>query len=213
MKTMYIILSFCIGLLAGYILFHKKCNQKAITSIPSVDSAKNQLQIIVSDKRIYDLRFKHLKDSLSKKLSLQSVVISSQKKALIQSREHLKQIVFQLKTDSFANRDTVLVDSLSFELQQLHIETDTLVNSYESEIKLYHAMVAVRDSEIVLNNKAFIKLKDFSNERLLREQELTNNLNTALKALRRKKLQNKLLAGGMLFISGVTTVLFIKARQ
>lgn len=213
MKTMYIILSFCFGLFLGYVLFHKQCKEFKTVHSPTIDSAKKELHIMVTDKRIYDLRFKLVKDSLTKKLYSQAILISSQKKVLFQSREHLNQLVFQLKTDSFANRDTVLIDSLSFGLEQLHTDTDTLINSFENKIKLYQAMVAVRDSEIVLNNKAFIKLNNFSNEQLIREQQLTNDLNTTLKALRRKRMQNKLLAGGMLFISGVTTVLFIKARQ
>ncbi len=210
---MYIILSFCFGLFLGYLLFNKKCIENNLVSVSKIDSAKKEFQILVSDKRIYDLRFKNIKDSLSKKLTSQNGLLAIQKKALMQSQEHLNQLVFQLKTDSFANHDTVLIDSLGFEIYAMQQKVDTLIENYESKIKLYTAMVAVRDSELVFVNKAFLALSDFSKEQLLREQQLTNDLNTTLKALRRKKLQNKLLAGGMLFISGVTTVLFIKARQ
>lgn len=213
MKTMYIILSFCFGLFLGYVLFNKQCRESSIAVAPKIDSAKKELKVIVTDKLIYDLRFKNIKDSLTKKLSVQSVLLASLKKNLTQSQAHLHQLLFQLKTDSFANRDTVLIDSLGFELQTTQLQTDTLIETYECKNKLFTAMVAVRDSELVLTNKSFATLTDFSKEQLSREQQLTNDLNTALKTLRRKRIQNKIWAGGMLFISGIATTLLIKSRQ
>ncbi len=213
MKTMYIILSFCVGLFLGYLLFNSHCRENKIVVVPKLDSAKKELQIIVSDKLIYELRFKNVKDSLTKKLSAQNETIASQKKALLKSQAHLQHLAFQLKTDSFANRDTVLVDSLGFDLQEAQLETDTIIESYERKLKVYVAMVAVRDSELVFVNKSFNTVTDFSKEQLMREQQLTIDLNTTLKALNRKRIQNKIWAGGMLFISGVATTLFIKSRQ
>ena len=210
---MYIILSFCFGLFLGYVLFNKHCKENNIAVVPKIEYAKKELQVIVTDKLIYELRFKNAKDSLTKKLSIQNSLLASQKKALVKSQEHLKQLVFQLKTDSFANRDTVLIDSLSFEIQTSQTQTDTLIENYERKLKLYNAMVAVRDSELVFANKSFNTLTNFSKEQLIREQQLTNDLNTALKSLRKKRIQNKIWAGGMLFISGIATTLLIKSRQ
>lgn len=210
---MYIILSFCFGLFLGYLLFNKHCKENNIVVVPKIETAKKELQVIVTDKLIYELRFKNVKDSLTKKLSIQNSLLASQKKALVQSQEHLKQLVFQLKTDSFANRDTVLIDSLSFEIQASQIKTDTIIETFERKLKLYNAMVAVRDSELVSVNKSFHTLANFSKEQLAREQQLTIDLNTALKSLRKKRIQNKIWAGGMLFISGVATTLLIKSRQ
>lgn len=210
---MYIILSFCFGLFLGYILFNKHCKENSITINSSLDSSKKELQIIVTDKRIYDLRFKNVKDSLTNKLLAQNNLIVKQKKELAKSQAHLQHLVFQLKTDSFANRDTVVVDSLGFVLQETQLETDTMIASYERKLKVYEAMVAVRDSELVFVNKSFHRVTDFSKEQLLREQQLTIDLNTTLKALRKKRIQNKIWAGGMLFISGIATTLFIKSRQ
>ncbi len=210
---MYIILSFCLGLFLGYLLFNKHCNENKNIVVPKIDSSKKELQNIVFEKQTYALRFRRVKDSLLTKISKQNNFIINQKKALLKSQEHIKQLVFQLKIDSCANRDTLLIDSLGFEIQSTQLVTDTLIQHLENSVTIYKSMVAVRDSELVFINKSFNSITDFSKEQLLREQHLTNELNTALKALRKKRIQNKIWAGGMLFISGVATTLFINSRQ
>lgn len=210
---MYIILSFCLGLFLGYLLFNKHCNETKNIVVPKIDSSKKELQNIVFEKQTYALRFRRVKDSLLTKISKQNNFIINQKKALLKSQEHIKQLVFQLKIDSCANRDTLLIDSLGFEIQSTQLVTDTLIQHLENSVTIYKSMVAVRDSELVFINKSFKSITDFSKEQLLREQQLTNELNTALKALRKKRIQNKIWAGGMLFISGVATTLFINSRQ
>jgi hypothetical protein len=213
MKTMYIILSFCVGLLLGYILFKSHCTHKEFEISTNLDKEKEQLQAINTLKIIYNRKFRILKDSLSGKLESQNKLLSKQKIALSKSQEHLNNLLFQLKSDSFPNRDTSVIYSLSFEIHNSQSQIDTLIITYEQKNKIYQAMVAVRDSELVILNNSYTSINDFSKEQLLREQQLTNDLNTALKSLRRKRIQNKILAGGMLFISGVATTLLIKSRQ
>lgn len=210
---MYIILSFCVGLFLGFILFKSYCTHKPSEIATNLDKEKEQLQEINTIKIIYDRKFRILKDSLSDKLLVQNKLLSKQKIILLKSQEHLNHLLFQLKADSFPNRDTAVIDSLSFEIRNTALESDTLINTYELKNKTYQAMVAVRDSELVILNKSYASINDFSKEQLLREQQLTNDLNTSLKSLRRKRIQNKILAGGMLFISGIATTLLIKSRQ
>lgn len=210
---MYIILSFCVGLLLGYILFKSHCTHKEFEISTNLDKEKEQLQAINTLKIIYNRKFRILKDSLSGKLESQNKLLSKQKIALSKSQEHLNNLLFQLKSDSFPNRDTSVIYSLSFEIHNSQSQIDTLIITYEQKNKIYQAMVAVRDSELVILNNSYTSINDFSKEQLLREQQLTNDLNTALKSLRRKRIQNKILAGGMLFISGVATTLLIKSRQ
>lgn len=84
---------------------------------------------------------------------------------------------------------------------------------YENKVDLTENLVAIRDSEIVICNRSYSQLKDFIDEQARREQKLTEDLNTLLKQQKKKRLQNRLLAGGMLFISGIATTLFIKSRE
>ncbi len=74
------------------------------------------------------------------------------------------------------------------------------------------SMVAIRDSQIELCDQSYRETKDLLLEQSKREQQLTENLNVALKQLKRKRFQNRVLAAGMLFVSGIITTLYIKSK-
>ncbi len=56
-------------------------------------------------------------------------------------------------------------------------------------------------------------MQNLVHEQVALERQLTSDLNTALKQQKRTRLKNRLLAIGMLFVSGITTSLIIKAKQ
>lgn len=85
--------------------------------------------------------------------------------------------------------------------------TDSLVSDYEYKIKLTETKCAVRDSEIVICNKAYSGLKDLVKEQAMREQQLTESLNEALKQQRKKRLQNRFLTGECYLSRGLPQVL------
>jgi hypothetical protein len=74
------------------------------------------------------------------------------------------------------------------------------------------SMVAIRDSQIEVCDRSYQEAKDLMLEQSKREQQLTENLNVALKQLKRKRFQNRILASGMLFVSGIITTLYIKSK-
>ena len=77
--------------------------------------------------------------------------------------------------------------------------------------KLMEKMVAVRDTQLLICNQSYREVKDLIREQEQREQQLTENLNLALKQLKQKRFQNRLLAAGMLFVSGIAATLYIKS--
>lgn len=212
MKTLYIIISFCLGLLLGYVLFKSGLKPNSTEAFHLPSNTLSQLNQMDSARLASQYKFTFYKDSLSKKLNAQTFLIGSQKKRLIHFQQKINQLVFQLQTDSIQG-DSLLTDSLGIAITDSQIQTDTLIASYERKCQLYDTLLAVRDSQILILNKSYGQLQDFAKEQALREQQLTNDLNTTLKALNRKRNQNRILAGGMLFISGVATTLFIKSRQ
>lgn len=206
-------MAFCLGLLIGYNFLKFRLNKNPVDDHSLVDISTTKLKGIDSLKLIYTLRFAGIKDSLFIKAKKQSDLITKQKKELLLAQNRVEQELYLLKVDGVSKQDTCFIDSLSIAIRHETVLSDTLSEAYELKLKLYTAMVAVRDSELVFLNKSYADMHDVAKEQALKEQQLTTDLNTTLKSLRRKRIQNRLLAGGMLFISGVTTTLFIKSRQ
>lgn len=69
--------------------------------------------------------------------------------------------------------------------------------------------LANRDSTIRFYVRIESTLKDLQKQQDLNNQVLTQQLNTAYKMQKKKARQNKLLSGGLLILSGITSALFI----
>lgn len=145
----------------------------------------------------------------SDKDSLQTVVIEK-KKALSTYRNKAALLEDQLKY-VIANADSSYVmpdslKSLAYDYFAAQALNDT---SCDSTINTLEQIVANRDTTIVLFKKSEKNMRDLQREQELRNQLLTEELNTAYKVQKKKILQNKFLAGGLIFISGLTTTLLI----
>lgn len=213
MKTIYIIMSFCFGLLIGYLLFKSRSHATRFNSFDAIKRENEKLKIIQLSKLYQDNRFRLLKDSLSAKTITLKNELERSKKEFLKAQQKVKQELLLLKMDSNSRQDMCFTDSLHFAIQNLNSQTDSLLQGYELQLKYHRSMVAIRDSEIVILNKSHTALVDLSREQALREQRLSEDLNTTLKALQKKRRQNRILAGGMLFMSGVITTIVIKSHQ
>lgn len=85
-------------------------------------------------------------------------------------------------------------------------------SSCTEAIRSLEQIVINRDSSICLYKKNEANQRDLQREQMLREQQLTEQLNTAYKVQRKKILQNKFLAGGLVFITGFTATLLINQK-
>lgn len=212
MKTVYIIISFCIGLLIGHLLFPTEKEIKPPIA-DAVQQTKNKLTVIDSSMFEGKVHFLQQNDSLKQKLAVTNSLLSIHKSLLASERSRVRRLLDRLEIESTANSDSTITDSLCLQINSLNAKTDSLIAYYERKDSLMQSMVAIRDSQIELCDKSYQQTKDLLLEQSQREQQLTENLNTALKQLKRKRLQNRILAAGMLFVSGITTTLFIKSRQ
>jgi hypothetical protein len=79
----------------------------------------------------------------------------------------------------------------------------------DTTIALLEQGIIKKDSIIFLHRNVENQLRDLSKEQLLKEQYLTNQLNTAYKVQRSKTRQNKILKGGLLILSGIITSILL----
>lgn len=212
MKTVYIIIAFCIGLFIGHLLFPTEKDIKPPVS-EAVQQTKEKLNVIDSSMFEGKVRFLAQNDSLKQKLVVTNSLLSIHKSLLASERSRVKRLLDRLETNTIANADSTLADSLCLQINSMNAKTDSLIGHYERRDSIMQSMVAIRDSQIELCDQSYQQTKDLLLEQSQREQQLTENLNVALKQLKRKRLQNRILAAGMLFVSGITTTLFIKSRQ
>lgn len=141
--------------------------------------------------------------------SLQREVVEK-KKALASYRVKAKRLKDRLKS-VLENNDSVYVrtDSLKPLAYDYFAAQNDNNTSCDSTIKTLEQIIANRDTSIVLFRKSETNIRDLQREQELRNQLLEDELNTAYKAQKKKVRQNKLLAGGLIFISGFATTLLI----
>lgn len=164
----------------------------------------------------YNVAFEKLKtysDSLQKELSFTQSKLKATKFKLNESQTALVALA-EKKSDTLSF-EQLLNDCDSLKQQTLLYITwvDSIQTIYDTNIVQLQEMVAIKDSQIVVCNSSYAQLKGLLDENLERERKLTEDLNTAYKSQRRKVLQNKLLAGGMLILSGIATTLYINANK
>lgn len=164
----------------------------------------------------YNVAFEKLKthsDSLQKELSFTKSKLKATKLKLSQSQTAL--VTLAKKKSDTLSFVQLLNDCDSLKQQTLAYVAwvDSTQSIYDTNIVQLQEMVAIKDSQIVVCNSSYAQLKGLLDENLERERKLTEDLNTAYKSQRRKVLQNKLLVGGMLILSGIATTLYINANK
>lgn len=100
--------------------------------------------------------------------------------------------------------------------EQVHLFAnlfDSLKCDYEKKITQSNNLLAIKDSQIVINTTLYSQLKDSTDENLKLKQNLAKDLETAYEQQRKNRIQNKVLAAGFLILSGITATLFIDYRK
>jgi len=131
----------------------------------------------------------------------------AQKRSVVTAR------LVKIKSDTATKCDPQVLDSLSSQIASANQSSDSLITCYEKKDSLMTQILANKDTQLLLCNSSYRQIRDLAQEGMLREQQLTESLNTALKAQKRKRLQNRWLATGLVFISGITTTFYIKSKQ
>jgi len=206
----------CTALITVLILSLSTCNFSGENIKPDKQELIKAEVKLNSIDDAYKIAFDELKthsDSLQKQLNFTQAKLKAAKFRLNQSQIALVALA-QKKSDT-TSFEVLLNDSDSLKMQTLaYIDrVDSMQCIYESNILQLENLVATKDSQIVISRNAYSDLKNLFDENLKRERKLTEDLNTAYKVQRRKTLQNKLLAGGFLILSGISATLYINANK
>lgn len=214
MKRVPLVILFT-ALITGLFLSLSTCNtgEKVKPDKTEIIKASEKAERIETN---YKTAFESLKthsDSLQKELSATQSKLKVTKFKLNQSQVALVALA-EKKSDTL-NVEQLLNDCDSLKQQTLAYVAwvDSTQSIYESNISQLENMVAIKDSQVVICRASYLQIKGLLDENLERERKLSDDLNTAYKSQRRKVLQNKLLAGGMLILSGIATTLYINANK
>ena len=164
---------------------------------------KEKLEAIVKyENRLFELQ--NTNYSLTAIVSEKKKSISVYRAKAKYLQKELKQTITQLDTSYFKGGDSLspLLDSLIVEQQLSDRACDQTVQALEN-------LVANRDSSLIFHKLVENNFRELQKEQELRHHYLTQQLNTAFKNQRKKSRQNKLLAGGLLILSGITTSLLL----
>jgi len=212
MRTFHIILAFCAGLFTGYLFFDNdpgirkplsNAGQDVIVSLQHIDTAKVKAESVLQKRNTL----------LAGQLLLVNSQLNESRATLSKERQKVKVIQTRLLNDTNTCKDSLLLQNLALQIDTLNAATDSLVGNYEFKIHIAESSIAIRDSQLVICNTAYQDAQSLVQEQAARERQLTDQLNTVLKQQRKKHIQNRVLAIGMLFVSGFTTSMIIKSKQ
>jgi hypothetical protein len=207
-----IIIGLIIGavMLGAFVLFDKSSTSPKSLKPDKAQLVKDEKAVAFIDKH-YTLALNRLKehgDSLETELRITKEKLSAAKLLLGQT---------ELLTVHLAEKDTAHetirqkitdCDSLKAQVLLFASKVDSTQELYDCAVSRLESMVAIKDSEIVVCRSSYTELKCLMDENLMREQKLTEDLQTVYKQQRRKTLQSKLMAGGFLIMTGITTSLY-----
>lgn len=215
MKRVPLVILFT-ALFAGMCLFFKTCDLPIEQSKPDKieqKKVKETLELIDKNYKTVSDSLKVKTDSLKKALEKTTKKLSVVTKNLNQSKLSLLALV-QINSDSLkTNQGLKICDSLKVKIVDFVTSVDTTKSVYETNILQLQNLVALKDSQINICGFSYSQLKNQLAENIERERKLTENLNTAYKVQRRKVLQNKFLAAGILVLTGISTTLYINTKQ
>jgi hypothetical protein len=140
-------------------------------------------------------------------------IISKNRRELKGQRLKTKILSERMLKSVNAAIDSCAQDSLRPQMEkyvQAQEENDSIC---DASIYSLETMVANRDSSLEFCRSIGETQKQMLKDQELRNQQLTDQLNTAYKMQKKKSRQNKILAGGIMIISGITTSILIISKS
>ncbi len=151
-------------------------------------------------------RLQTQRDSLENIISKNKNELKSQRvKTKILSQRLIEAI--PLRPDSSCNDSIAPIVHEYIEAQE---ESEQLC---DSTIHSLESMVANRDSSLIFQRQINETQNQMLKDQDTRNQQLTEQLNTAYKMQKKKSRQNKILAGGIVIISGITTSILLLTKS
>lgn len=216
MKTNNVLYLFILLALAGSNLVTICENQKLAAQLQSQENTEQPDTLFLSQWRKekteklklvdnYNYQIQQLaqsKDSLNFSLVLSKSLVTAYR---LKAKDLRAQVQLQVQQDTSQKVNKIIrpvIDSL-LKFQELSDSAcDVTISNLESGI-------ANRDSTIRLYAGIEVNLKDIQKQQEQNIQLLTEQLNTAYKNQKKKTRQQKILSGGLLILSGITTALLL----
>lgn len=195
--------AFIIGIIVCFIAV-KGCNDKPqqvnVKEVKKeIKNSGNLVETLHQNYQKAKQEFNKLADSLNTENKKLSVKLQNTR-ALLKKQQML--VASNIPCDTL-RREVLVLNGIS-NMQ------DSLCNV---SISLLNQAVAIKDSQLVICNRNYESMYDLQKENQQRQMQLANDLNTALKANRKKRFENKALTCGLMIMAGITTSLFIKSQQ
>jgi uncharacterized protein YxeA len=177
--------------------------------------AQSESQVKLIDKEYQQKMslFKHRGDSLQNELNKTQVKLQVAKAKLNQSETTVLHFAKKDTAHESISQQLSDCDSLKTQVLAFACLMDSTRNIYECNIMQLQNKVAIRDSELLICRSSYTEMKNLMDENLERERKLTEDLQIAYKQQRKKVIQSKLLAGGFLLLSGITTTLYLNSKK
>ena len=152
-------------------------------------------------------------DSLKRELSKSKLLLKASRTKLHASQTALLSIAQKDTLHEPLEKKLLDCDSLKILAIQYVQIVDSAGGACDDLTQELEQMMALKDSQLLLCKNSYEEIKQLSLENLERQRKLTADLQTAFKEQHKKIIQNKLLAGGFLILSGIATTLYLKSRQ
>ena len=165
---------------------------------------KSEKTKLISNYENSILKLQISKDSLLKDVQRKKGDIASLRFKTARYEELLK--------ESLANSDTINKNEASLLLDSLIVNRNLSDSACDETINRLEKVIVNRDSAIVWHEKIEMNLKEIQKTDEFKTDFLTSQLNDNRKLLRKKSLQNKLLSGGLILLTGITTSLLITQK-
>lgn len=172
-------------------LFLSQWRREKVEKLKLIDSYNVQIQQLAQSK-----------DSLNFTLAINKDLLNSYRLKTKDLKARVQTKVLKDTSQAVYKLIRPIIDSLISYQQLSDSACDLSIRNLESS-------VANRDSTIRLYIGIESNLKDIQKQQELNNQLLTEQLNTAFKNQRKKARQNKILAGCLLILSGITSALLI----
>lgn len=211
-KTTFIILYGAIMALAGYFFSEKTNSSKTevTQSMEKINQLQNKLNSIDKNYKMEIQHFEKKNDSLQNEVKKTETALMEEKKKVLLLRGNAITLANRVITATDTAQKLKDCDTLAIEVKNLITESNVKDSLCDEEINGLKAIVENRDSVLTVCEKSYLSIKTVADSSIQQQQLLTAQLQIADKHFKKAKFKNKILAAGVMILSGVTASLLLQ---
>ena len=212
--SVYILISgFLCGFVLAFFFMSANCNSQPSQSLPTNKIANKDIGTIEKGYQKQIAVLQKQNSELQQELQTTQSRLELSKQSVKQKESNIKKIIQsnnpQRKVLPFENYSVALFDTEPCECDSLKNEVTNYINEnhrkdslYEMQLATMDSVVSVKDSIINVNKGLYNSLHTIYNQTIAAQQFLQTENRLLKKKEKRRKVKNRLLATGLLIISG-----------